>query len=191
MTVLLIASMSGHVEVKAAFPQMFVYPPSQTVDAIREVFTANVCIGDVFNLYAYEFKLYYNSTVLNGTSAVSGPFLEESGQAPYFYVVAFSDHYNSTYGIVWIVSTLEENVQGIDGNGVLAIIKFNATALGNSTLSLSDLNLSDPNENSIPYVSFDGTVTVLPEYTATNAILTLILIAMPILFITRKMRKTP
>jgi hypothetical protein len=189
---LLIASVGGPVEVRAAFPQVFVYPLSQTIDAIGNVFTANVCISDVFNLYAYEFRLYYNSTVLNGTSVAEGPFLEENGQIPFFWPVNFTDHYNSTCGIVWIDSTLEGNVPGVDGNGTLAIIRFNATALASSTtLSLSDVNLSDPNENPIPYVSFDGTVTVLPEFTATTTILTLIVISIPILFITRKVRKTP
>ena len=205
---LLIASVGGSLEVKAAFPQVFVYPPSQTINALRNVLTANVCVSDIFNLYAYEFKLYYNSTVLNGTSVTEGSFLEESGQTPFFYVEAFTDHYNSTYGIVWIDSTLVGNVLGIDGDGVLATIQFRATAPGNSTsLSLRDVNLSDPNENPIPYVSSDGTVTVLskntenpqtpqnpqsPQNIETIMILTIILIILiliPILFITRKMRK--
>jgi hypothetical protein len=164
---LLIFSLGGLAEVKAAFPQVFVYPPSQTVDAIGNIFTANVCVSDVFNLYAYEFKLYYNSTVLNGTSVTEGSFLKQSGQNPFFYVEAFTDHYNSTYGIVWIDSTLTGNVLGIDGEGVLATIKFNAITSSNSTsLSLSDVKLSDPNSNQIPYASFNGTVTVLPKNTA-------------------------
>lgn len=166
----LMIPLGGLVEAKAAFPQVSVYPPSQTVDAIRKVFAANVCINSVFNLYAYEFKLYYNSTVLNGTSVTEGPFLEASGQTPFFYIVAFTDHYNSTYGIVWIDSTITGNVLGINGDGVLATIKFNATAPGNSTsLSLRDVKLSDPNKNPIPYVSSDGTVTVLPKNTASAA----------------------
>jgi len=110
MIVALITPLGGTIEVKAAFPQVFVYPPSQTVNAIGNALTANVSINDVFNLYAYEFKLYYNSTVLNGTSVTEGPFLEGSGQTPFFYVEAFTDHYNSTYGIVWIDSTLVGNV---------------------------------------------------------------------------------
>jgi hypothetical protein len=185
--ILLVASAGAPMEAKAEFPQVFVYPFSQTVDTLRTVFTANVSISDVFNLYAYEFKLYYNSTVLNGTSVAEGPFLEENGQTPFFYVVAFTDHYNSTYGVVWVDSTLEGNVLGINGNGVLATIEFSATNPGNSIpLSLRDVKLSDPNSNPIPYVSFDGTVTVLPEFTGTTAILALILISIPILFITRK-----
>jgi hypothetical protein len=164
---LLIIPLGRLVEANVAFPEVSVYPPSQTVDAIGNVFTANVCVSEVFNLYAYEFKLYYNSTVLNGTSVAEGSFLENSGQTPFFYVVAFTDHYNSTYGIVWIDSTLTGNVLGIDGDGVLATIKFNATTPSSSTsLSLRDVKLSDPNENPIPYVSSDGTVTVLPMNTA-------------------------
>jgi hypothetical protein len=192
MIALLMTPLGGIVEVKAAFPQVFVYPSSQTVDAIGDVFTVNVSISGVLNLYAYEFKLYYNSTALNGTSVVPGPFLNESGQTPFFYIVAFTDHYNSTYGVVWIDSTLTGNVLGVDGDGVLATIRFNATALGNSiSLCLRDVELSDPNANPIPYVSSDGTVTIVPEFTWITALLALILISLPILFITRKMRKTP
>jgi hypothetical protein len=212
MIALLMTPLSGLVEVKAAFPHVFIDPPHQTINAIGNVFTVNVSISSVFNLYAYEFKLYYNSTALNGTSVTEGPFLKESGQTPFFYIAAFTDHYNSTYGIVWIDSTLVGNVLGIDGDGVLATIKFNATAPGNSiSLCLRDVKLSDPNANPIPYVGSDATVTVLPKNPGNpgnpknpknienNTILTIILIILiliililiPILFITRKMRKKP
>jgi hypothetical protein len=192
MVAVLMTSMGKLIEARAAFPQVFVYPSSQRVDAVGDVFTANVCISDVFNLYAYEFKLYYNSAVLNGTSAVPGPFLEESGETTFFWTVNFTDHYNSTHGIVWIDSTLTGNVLGVDGNGVLTTIKFNATAAGNSVpLYLTDVKLSDPEANIIPYVSSDGTVTVLPEFTSATALLTLILISFPIFLRVRKTRKTP
>jgi hypothetical protein len=188
----LITPLSGLSGVKAAFPHVFVNPPYQTIDAVRNVFAANVCISDVFNLYGYEFKLYYNSTALNGSSVIGGPFLEESGQTPFFQPVAFTDHYNSTYGIVWVASALTGSVLGVDGDGVLATIEFNATALGNLIpLSLRDVKLSDPNHNPIPYVSSDGTVTVLSEFTWTTAILTLILISIPVLFVARRTRRTP
>jgi hypothetical protein len=192
MIALLMTPLGGLVEVKAAFPQVFVDPPHQTINAIGNVFTVNVSISGVVNLYAYEFKLYYNSTALNGTSVAEGPLLEKSGQTPFFYPVTFSDHYNSTYGVVWIDSTLQGNATGVDGDGVLTIIRFNATAIGNSIpLYLRDVKLSDPQANSIPYVSSDGTVTVIPEFTWITALLTLIIVSLPILFITRKMRKTP
>jgi len=188
---LMIFSMGILADVKAEFPQVFVSPPSQTIGAIGNMFTANVSVSNVFNLYAYQFKLYYNSTVLNGTSVEAGSFLEESGQSTLFYNKNFTDHYNSTYGIVWIVSALEGNVSGVDGGGALAIIKFKAIDLAiSSPLSLTDVNLSDPNENPIPYVSFGGTVTVLPEFTVTIALLMLILISIPIISIRRRMPKT-
>jgi hypothetical protein len=150
-----------------------------------------VNISDVFNLYAYEFKLYYSSIALNGTPpAVEGPFLESGGQT-FFENLTFTDHYNSTYGVVWIVNTLIGNVPGVDGDGLLATIRFNATAAGNSIpLYLSDIKLSDPEANLIPYVNFDGTVTVLPEFTRTTALLIMILISIPILLRVRKMRKS-
>jgi hypothetical protein len=191
MIALLMTPLGGLVKVEAAFPHVFVDPPYQTIDAIGNVFTANVSISGVFNLCGYEFKLYYNSTALNGTSVTEGPFLEKGGQTPFFWPVAFTDHYNSTYGVVWIDSTLTGNVQGVDGDGVLTTIKFNATAIGNSiSLYLRDVKLSDSEANSIPYVSSDGVVTVLPELTWITVLLTLILISLPILFRMRKMCKT-
>ena len=191
MVPLLIIPLGGLVEVKAEFPQVFVYPSSQIVDTVGNGFVVNVSVSDVFNLYAYEFKLYYNSTVLNGTSVSEGSFLGESGQSPFFYPEAFTDHFNSTYGIVWVDSTLVGDVPGVDGSGVLAALKFKATAPTNSTsLLLGYVNLTDPSENQIPFISSNGTVTVLPEFTETAAILTLILASILTLFVSRKMRKS-
>ena len=161
----------------AASTNLSLEPSSQTVGAIGDNFTVNVNIADVSNLYGYELEVYYNSTLMNGTQVTEGPFLNESGSnQPFFSVVSFTDHYNSTEGVVWITATLVGSVPGVSGGGILVTIQFKSIALGNSVpLQLTDVALSDPDASPISYeVLPGGTVTVVPEFTSLIAVLTLI-----------------
>jgi hypothetical protein len=161
--------------VYAESTRIFLDPASQTVAAVGDIYTVNVSISDVSNLYGYELKLYYNSTLMNGTQAIEGPFLKSGGQT-FFYTVNFTDNYNSTHGLLYIVCTLTGNLSGVSGSGVLATVKFEALALGNSSLlHLADVKASDPNSSSISHEDSDGSVTVLPEFTSLFATLTLII----------------
>jgi hypothetical protein len=176
----------------AGSTRVFLDPPSQTVGAIGDSFTTNVSIADVSNLCGYEFKLYYNSTAMNGTQLTEGPFLKSGGQT-FFYVVSFTDHYNTTHGVVWIDSLLTENVPSINGSGVLASIEFKSLASGDSVpLHLADVELSDPNSSPIPHEDSDGIVTVVPEFTSMVAVLTLMIVSLfGVFFWKRAMRKVP
>jgi hypothetical protein len=177
LIVLLTMPLGAVIIVNAGSTRVLLDPPSQTVGAIGDSFTANVSIADVFNLYGYEFKLYYNSTIMNGTQVIEGSFLKSGGQT-FFWVVSFTDHYNSTHGVVWIDCTLTGHVPSINGSGVLATIKFKSLALGDSVpLHLADVKLSDPSPSPIPHEDSDGIVTVVPEFTSTVAVLTLMTIA--------------
>lgn len=131
-------------------------------------------IADVSNLYGYEFELYYSSAIMKGTQIVEGSFLKNSGQT-FFQVVNFTDHYNSTHGFVWIVSILIGSVPGVGGSGVLATISFRCLAVGDSVpLHLADTKLIDSSAFQISHQDFDGTVTVIPEFTLTFAFLFLV-----------------
>jgi len=161
--------------VDAGATRVFVNPPSQMVGAIGDSFTANVSIADVFDLYGYRFKLYYNSTVMNGTQVIEGSFLKSGGQTS-FWVTSFTDHYNLTHGVVSIVCFLMGNVSGIGGGGVLATIRFKSLAVGDSVpLHLVDVELSDSSLSPIFHEDFDGTVTVIPEFTSMVVFLTLVI----------------
>jgi hypothetical protein len=158
----------------AELTRVFVDPPSQTVNNVGDSFTVNISITNVFNLYAYQFKLYYNSTITNGTQVSEGSFLKSGGQT-FFWVMNFTDHYDSDHGIVSITCTLTGNLPGTNGNGVLATINFKSLATANSTpLHLADVLLYDNNVSPIPHEEADGTVTIIPEFTSLVAFLTLI-----------------
>jgi hypothetical protein len=160
--------------VDAGSTRVFLDPPTQTVGSIGDSFIANVSVADVFNLYGYEFKLYYNSTVMNGTQVVEGSFLKSQGQT-FFSVVNFTDHYDSTHGVVAVACTLL-GMSSVSGSGVLATIKFKSLAVAESTpLHLADVELGDRNLSPIPHEDVDGTVTVIPEFTSLVAFSTLII----------------
>jgi hypothetical protein len=180
------------VTVYAESTRIFLDPASRTVGAVGDSYTANVSISDVSNLYGYELKLYYNSTLMNGTQVIEGSFLKSGGGQTFFYTVNFTDNYNSTYGLLYIASTLTGNLSGVSGSGVLATVKFESVALGNSSsLHLADVKASDPNAFSISHEDSDGIVTVLPEFTSLFAALTLIIASLfAILLEKRAMRKS-
>jgi hypothetical protein len=128
--------------------------------SVGDTFSVNITISDVSDLGGWEFKLYYLSSNLNGTSIIEGPFLKKGGST-YFGNISFTDNYNATHGIVWATCTLLGPSSGVDGNGTLAVIKFKARQLGTSVLSLSDTWLSD--SQPIPHVALNGIVHILPH----------------------------
>ena len=175
LIVLLTMPLGAVIIVEAMSTCVFLDPPTQTVGAIGDFFTVNVSIADVFDLYGYEFKLYYNSTVINGTQVIEGSFLK-SGGGTLFRIMNFTDHYNSTHGVLWIVCSLLGNVSGVSGSGVLATIKFKSVSLGDSVpLHLVDVEPFDSSGSPIPHEVLDGTVTVIPEFTSMFVFLTLII----------------
>jgi len=175
LIVLLTMPLGAVIIVEAMSTCVFLDPPTQTVGAIGDFFTVNVSIADVFDLYGYEFKLYYNSTVINGTQVIEGSFLK-SGGGTLFRIMNFTDHYNSTHGVLWIVCSLLGNVSGVSGSGVLATIKFESVSVGDSVpLDLVDVELFDSGGSPIPHEVLDGTVTVILEFTSMFVFLTLII----------------
>jgi hypothetical protein len=193
LIVLLTVPLGTVIRVDAGSTRVFLDPPNQTVGAIGDFFTINISIADVSNLYGYMLKLYFNSTVMNVTQApIEGPFTRSSGQTHVFIPLIFTNHYNSTHGEVLVACTMyPPSVSGINGSGVLATIEFKSLVLGDSVpLHLTDVELSDPNSSPIPCEVSDGIVTVVPEFTSTVVVLTLIIASLfGILFRKRAMRK--
>jgi hypothetical protein len=164
---------------------VYVDPSAQTVGAVGDSFIVNVNVSGVSDLYGYEFQLLYDPTVMNGTGQpAEGPFLENGGET-FFFVLIFSDHYDSTHGMAWVRCTLSGNVSGVSGSGVLATIEFKSLALGSSILlhlSSVELVTGPPSPSYIPNQDFDGTVTVILEFAPALAFLTLIIASLLAVF---------
>lgn len=192
LIVFLTLPLGALVTVHAESTRIFLDPASQTVSAKGDSFTVNVSISDVSNLYGYELKLYYNSTLMNGTKVIEGSFLKSGGGQTFFYTVNFTDNYNSTHGLLYVSSTLMGNVSGVSGSGVLATAEFRSLALGNSSsLHLADVKLSDPDASSISHEDSDGAVTVVPEFSSLFAIFALIIASLSAIIFEKRVMCKP
>jgi hypothetical protein len=154
--------------VEAQQATVYISPAAYAVPSVGSTFSVNITVQDVQNLYGWEFKLYYPNDILNGTSAVEGPFLKSGGVNTYFLLANFTDNYNATQGQANLLCLRTGEVQGVNGNGTLATITFTSTsANGPEALHLEDVKLSDPNAAQIPSTTGDAEVTVIPEFPPT------------------------
>jgi hypothetical protein len=135
-----------------------------------DVFSTNINVWNVTDLYAWQFILFYRSSVLNATTRLDsgnyvpaideGPFLKTGGVSTFFVISNFTDNYNATHGFMWVSCTrVGPGVGGVDGNGTLATVTFKAVGSGSSILHLSDTDLLDSAEPfglQIPHTPIDG-----------------------------------
>jgi hypothetical protein len=125
---------------------------------IGQVFSVNITVTDVSNLYAWEFRVYFLKGIINCTAATEGPFLNSAGTT--IFLLNITNNYNSTYGRVLAACTLLGAGKSVSGSGTLATLTFNATANGSSNLDLQETKLSDINSQSIPSTEIGGRVRV-------------------------------
>jgi parallel beta-helix repeat protein len=137
-------------------PNYIQLPKNET----EQQFVVNISIYKAKNVYAYDFKIYYNNTIFNGTMVNEGPFLKNVGNT-FFNILDFNDKYNSTHGRIWIFCTLLGFQLGANGTGTLATIVFQAKPfVGPSILDLTETIVSDSSANSVTCDSIDGTVYI-------------------------------
>ena len=137
-------------------PVVSLNPSKYTAPAPGKSFTIDINIADVINLQYYEFKLWFNNTLLNATGVTPGPvnppgttFIPGSLQ-------------NVSDGFVRAGASLPAE-QAFTGNGILMTISFTALTAGNSTLHLNETLLIDPMSVEVDHATLDGFVTVLPK----------------------------
>jgi len=140
-------------------PKLFVDPPTYTATLPDEVFTININLANVTDLSAFEFKLAYNTTLLDIAEVIKGPFPPES---------TFTAEIHESEGYVWVLSTCVSAT----GSGTLATITFNVTyaASASCALDLYDTALKDGDINPIYHEVEDGNYkfVVLEITVATN-----------------------
>jgi hypothetical protein len=136
-----------------------IYVDPETTTMVGANFAINVYIANVTNLYSYEFKLYYNTTILNLVSVVLPPghFLEPVGPIGIAKLEGVDD-YNATHGYVWAAVTRLHSQAPRNGGGVLATITFKAAAEGKSFLKIQDTVLGDFYVFPIRHNVYDGYV---------------------------------
>lgn len=127
--------------------------PQNTVDfnlQASSTFTINITVTDVVDLYGYDFKLKYNTSVLTATNIIVGPFLLPG----YFELI---NQINDAEGWLNYAVTQEFTAPaGVNGNGVLATVNFTVDDYGASVLDLYEIKLIDSYNDLIYHEVIDG-----------------------------------
>ena len=146
--------------------------PSSNNVSVGQTFDVSVDVSGVTDLYALQFDLAYDPTILSAINVSEGPFLPTGGST--IFVPGTID--NVAGAVTATADTLVGAIPGVTGDGVLATFEFQAIATGSSPISLSGVTLLDSNFANIDFTSADGGVTVsgvssVPEPKLTSMLL--------------------
>jgi adhesin HecA-like repeat protein len=134
---------------------VFVAPASADV-SVGQVFELDVNIAGVSDLYAYQFDLGFDPTILQATSMAEGSFLSAGGTTLFFA----GDVDNTGGTITTTADSLETAISGVPGDGTLVAFLFEAIASGTSSITLSNPFLLDSNLTGIQADLTNGSVNV-------------------------------
>lgn len=134
---------------------IFVDPPTSTAE-VGQTFSININISDVVDLYAWEFKLGWDPSILDATKVSEGTFLKQGGDT------FFAKKINNTQGYVLVDCTLLGDVPGVNGGGTLATVEFYVEVQGESILDFCNTILINSLEQPITHKANNG-VFVIPE----------------------------
>lgn len=121
-----------------AAPVLMAIPTPNPVQ-VGSAVDLNVMISDIADLYAYQFTLTFDKTVLKATGVTEGAFLGTAGAT--FGDTGVID--NAAGTISFVYNTLLGAVPGAFGSGSLANITFQTIGAGSSSLAFSELLFLD------------------------------------------------
>jgi len=133
--------------------------PSQTTVFKDEVFNVTVNIGSVTDLLGWEFKLYWNSTILNCTNVVVQSPNEWQNNTQ-DYGPGLETAYNATHARFWKAETAAYPAPSFNGSMTIATLTFRALQPGITSLTLADVNLGNSTGRPIDYAAISGSVTI-------------------------------
>ena len=119
-------------------------PKSYEAQDKGEVFTIDVTVTNVGDLYAYQFDLFYDTALLDGVDVTFPPghFLTPADPEKFLPVKQeVTDDYNATHGRVLVAALLLAPEPAKNGSGILSRLKFKVTGTGSCTLDLSGTKL--------------------------------------------------
>jgi len=123
-----------------------------------EVFSVNIMITGVENLFAVAFDVVYNPNLIIFNSITEGDFLNENGQAQTFFL-----HSLQPGKIIVAISRTDTNEPGVssDNDTLLAKLYFTAVHHGQAELRLENTGLMKPDLNIIPHTKQNGNLRII------------------------------
>ena len=124
-----------------------------------ESFNVDVKITDVLDLYGWEFKLYWNNTLLNCTGAhVSIPTIW--GNTTQEYGPGLENSFNDSSGRYFKALTPTDPAPSFNGSMTIAELTFKALQPGTTSLALVETKLGNSAADPIDHTESGGSVTV-------------------------------
>ena len=112
-------------------------------------FTVSVYVSGITDLYGYGFDLGFDPGRVQELSASESAFLGLGG--PTFHIDGSVDNVGGV--VSGVANSLEGDVPGVDGSGMLESFVFKATAAGSAGFTLANVTLLDSqNEDITPAV---------------------------------------
>jgi len=108
------------------------------------------------SVFSASFFVHFDNNILNATSVTEGTFLN-GGDPDNTYSVIDIDNDN---GLVKFYCTRLGDIGGVTGSGTLASIAFDTLSNGDSDLGITDVEVYDPNIDTITTSVTNGTVSV-------------------------------
>jgi hypothetical protein len=141
--------------------QLEVVAPTTNIQVSTQ-FNVDITVTDVADLYSWQIKLYYNSTVLRWINATYPPGHVFEGKPNYPVLPSNTSDAGGTY--IQFFLTLVGGEPGFNGGGTLCRFSFEAKSAGTSSLAFSDATrtyLLDSDGVDISYTAVDASVTVV------------------------------
>ncbi|HYI97503.1 MAG TPA: cohesin domain-containing protein [Bryobacteraceae bacterium] len=134
--------------------------PASSTTSVGGAANVAIQVTDVNDLYAYQFDLSFDPTVLSITGVSEGGFLSSGGST--FFFPGTIDNALGTLSLT--AGALEGPVSGVNGGGILAMVQFTGVGFGTSPVTLSNVVLLDSAGGDIAAATIqNGSVTVVPE----------------------------
>ena len=127
--------------------------PQNSSAPIGQDFTVNINVSNATDLYGWEFKLGWNSTILQLLNITEGSFLKNTGATFFTY------NQNATGPHIIVDCTRLVDLPEASGSGVLATATFHVQQLGSCDLNLYDTVLLDSFEQSMNCTTEGGHFT--------------------------------
>ena len=117
--------------------------------------TVSVVVEDVTDLFSIPFLVQYNPAVVSLEEVRHGGFLSGGTQE-----IAIVQRIDRERGNAVISATRQPNTSGVTGTGTLVGLMFKAVGVGESKLSVVQVNARDSQQRPIPLVTTEATFRV-------------------------------
>jgi cohesin domain-containing protein/PEP-CTERM motif-containing protein len=139
-----------------ATPIISVSPPASVVNVGNTV-SVDIVINGAVDLYAFQFDIGFDPSVLSATSIVEGALLPSGGSTIYLPGTIS----NASGTISFTADTLETAITGVTGSGTLATVSFQAIGAGSSSVNVLNVTLLDSTLSGIADTELPGTIRAI------------------------------